>query len=123
MEEDSAGENFGEESQSQEQSSQSDQPSVPSLVRVRLPRGKEVLGILEQRLGASRILIRCFDGKSRNCRVPGRLKKKLWLREGDVVLVEPWEFDNEKGDVIFKYTPSAVEWLRRKGYLKEISEF
>ena len=123
MEEDTAGENFGEETQGSEQSCQSAQPGAPGLVRVRLPRGKEVLGILEQRLGASRILIRCFDGKSRNCRVPGRLKKKLWLREGDVVLVEPWEFDNEKGDVIFKYTPTAVEWLRRKGYLKEISEF
>lgn len=93
------------------------------VIRVRLPRGKEVLGILEQRLGASRILVKCFDGKSRNCRVPGRLKKKLWLREGDVVLVEPWEFDDEKGDVIFKYTPTAVDWLKKKGYLKETSEF
>lgn len=102
-------------------SAQEAQPG--EVVRVRLPRGKEVLGILEQRLGASRILIKCFDGKSRNCRVPGRLKKKLWLREGDVVLVEPWEFDDEKGDVVFKYTPAAVEWLKRKGYLKEISEF
>jgi len=93
------------------------------VVRVRLPRGKEVLGVLEQRLGASRIMIKCFDGKSRNCRVPGRLRKKLWLREGDIVLVEPWEFDNDKGDVIFKYTPSAIEWLKKKGFLKEISEF
>ena len=92
------------------------------IIRVRLPRGKEVLGILEQRLGASRILIKCLDGKSRNCRVPGRLKKRLWLREGDVVLVEPWEFDNEKGDVIFKYNPGHVQWLQRKGYLKQISD-
>ena len=95
----------------------------PEFVRVRLPRGKEVLGILEQRLGGSRMTIKCFDGKSRNCRVPGRLKKKLWLREGDVVLIEPWEFDNDKGDVIFKYNPSAIDWLKKKGYLKEISEF
>ncbi|MBM3233859.1 translation initiation factor eIF-1A [Candidatus Pacearchaeota archaeon] len=93
------------------------------IIRVRLPRGKEVLGILEQRLGASRILVKCLDGKARNCRVPGRLKKKLWLREGDIVIVEPWEFDNDKGDVIFKYNPSQVQWLQRKGYLKEISEF
>lgn len=93
------------------------------IIRVRLPRGKEVLGILEQRLGASRILVKCLDGKSRNCRVPGRLKKKLWLREGDIVMVEPWEFDNDKGDVIFKYNPAQAQWLQRKGYLKEISEF
>jgi translation initiation factor 1A len=95
-------------------------PQVGEVIRVRLPRGKEVLGILEQRLGASRMLIKCLDGKTRNCRVPGRLKKKLWLREGDVVLVEPWEFDNEKGDITFKYNPTQVQWLQRKGYLKNI---
>lgn len=98
---------------------QNNQPE--EFVRVRLPRGKEILGILEQRLGGSRMMIKCLDGKQRNCRVPGRLKKKLWLREGDVVLVEPWEFDNDKGDVIFKYNPTQVQWLKRKGYLQEIT--
>lgn len=87
-------------------------------VRVKLPRGKEVLGIIEQRVGGARMIVKCVDGKSRNCRVPGRLKRSLWLREGDVVIVEPWEFDNEKGDVLFKYNPSQIDWLRRKGYLK-----
>ena len=91
------------------------------IIRVRLPHGKEVLGVLEQRLGASRISIRCMDGKTRNCRVPGRLKKKLWLREGDIVIVEPWEFDNEKGDVIFKYNPAQVQWLQKRGYLKDMT--
>ncbi len=90
-------------------------------IRVRLPKGKEVLGILEQRLGASRMLVRCLDGKSRNCRVPGRLRRRLWLREGDIVLVEPWEFDDGKADVLFKYNPAAVLWLKRKGFLKEIA--
>ena len=99
-------------------------PQGEVFLRVRLPRGKEVLGMLEQRVGASRMLIKCFDGKTRNCRVPGRLKRKLWLREGDVVLVEPWEHQgDEKGDVIFKYTPNAVEWLRRKGFIKIEEEF
>lgn len=95
-------------------------PESQEIIRVKLPKGKEVLGILEQRLGASRMLVRCLDGKSRNCRVPGRLKRKLWLREGDVVLVEPWEFDDTKADILFKYNPTAIEWLKRKGYLKEI---
>ena len=63
------------------------------IVRVRLPKGEEVIGILEQRLGGSRNEVRCLDGKTRNCRIPGRLKRRLWVRAGDVVLVEPWEFD------------------------------
>ena len=89
-------------------------------VRVKLPRGKEVLGVIEQRVGGIRMIVKCINGKTRNCRVPGRLKRKLWLREGDIVIIEPWEFDDEKGDVLFKYNPTQVEWLRKKGYLKTL---
>jgi len=92
--------------------------------RVRLPRGIELLGIIEQRLGASRMSVKCFDGKTRVCRVPGRLKRRLWLREGDVVIVEPWEHQNaEKGDVTYKYSKAAVDWLKRRGYIKIVDEF
>ncbi|PLW79621.1 translation initiation factor eIF-1A [Candidatus Woesearchaeota archaeon] len=92
--------------------------------RVRLPRNNQVLGVLEQRLGGSRCRIRCFDGKVRVCRIPGRLKRSLWVREGNIVLIEPWEFSgDEKGDIIFKYKPNQVHVLRQKGLLKEIDDF
>lgn len=92
--------------------------------RVRLPRDKQILGILDQRLGASRMKVRCLDGKTRVCRVPGRLKRRMWIREGDVLLVEPWELGgDERGDIIFKYKPVQVDILRKKGYLKNFNEF
>jgi translation initiation factor 1A len=92
--------------------------------RVKLPRDKQTLGILEQRLGGSRNRVRCLDGKIRICRIPGRLKRKLWVREGDVVLVEPWELSSDdKGDIIFKYRPSQVQFLRSRGYLDKLDEF
>jgi translation initiation factor 1A len=91
--------------------------------RIKLPRGKECFGILEQRLGASRLRVKCLDGQNRVCRIPGRLKRKLWVRENDIVVVEPWEFGgDDKGDIVFKYTPSQVEFLRSRGYLKKIEE-
>lgn len=91
--------------------------------RVKLPRGSQTLGILEQRLGGSRMRVRCMDGKSRICRIPGRLKRSLWVREGDVLLIEPWELGGDtKGDVIFKYKPIQVDFLRRKGYLKGLED-
>ena len=97
-------------------------PSTPEPiegpVRVKLPRGKEVIGIIAQRVGGSRMLISCMDGKTRNCRVPGRLRRAMWLREGDVVIVEPWEFDNEKGNVLFKYSKAAIDKLKRDGLLR-----
>ena len=94
-------------------------PEEEVVTRVKLPRGEETIGIIEQRLGGNKMLVACLDGKTRNCRVPGRLKRQLWLRPGDVVIIEPWELDKEKGDVIFKYRPNQVEWLKSKGYLKK----
>ena len=100
-----------------------DENRVPGAALI-LPRGKEVIGIIEQRLGGNKMMVSCLDGKSRNCRVPGRLRRKLWLRPDDVVIVEPWELDDEKGDVIFKYRKNQIAWLKREGYLKtEKTEF
>ncbi len=107
--EEESSEDFGEESEDGGSSGP---------IRVKLPRGKELIGVIEQRLGGNKMLVACTDGKSHNCRVPGRLKRELWLRPGDVVIVEPWEFDPDKGDVIFKYRPNQVSWLRKNGYLE-----
>ena len=92
--------------------------------KVRLPKGTQVFGILDQRLGASRMRVKCLDGKTRICRIPGRLKRRLWIRDGDLLLIEPWKFGgDDRGDVIFKYKPSQIDWLRKKGYLKKLEEF
>jgi translation initiation factor 1A len=92
--------------------------------RIRLPRNNECFGVVEQRLGGSRARVRCLDGKTRICSIPGSLKKKLWIREGDIIIVEPWEFGgDEKGNIIFKYTTTQVGWLKDKGYLSKLSEF
>ena len=91
--------------------------------RIKLPRGNQTLGVLEQRLGGSRNRVRCLDGKTRICRIPGRLKRRLWVRESDIVIVEPWEFSgDDKGDVVYKYTPTQVQWLKNKGHLKRMEE-
>jgi len=91
--------------------------------RIKLPRGNQTLGILDQRLGASRTRVRCLDGKTRICRIPGRLKRRLWVREGDILIVEPWEYSGDaKGDIIYKYTPTQVQYLKNKGHLKKIEE-
>jgi len=96
------------------------------IVRIKLPRNKQCFGIIEQRLGGSRMKVKCLDGKMRICRIPGRLKRSLWVREGDVAIIEPWELGGDtKGDIIYKYTKSQVQFLKRKGYLKteEFEEF
>ena len=92
--------------------------------RIMLPRGIQTFGIIEQRLGGSRMRVRCLDGKTRICRIPGRLTRKLWVREGDITIVEPWEYGGDaKGDIVYKYTPTQLSFLRKKGYLKQLDEF
>ncbi len=94
------------------------------IVRAPLPKKNQMIGIIERRLGGNKMMVNCLDGKTRNCRVPGRLKRRLWLRPDDVVIIEPWELDNTRGDILFKYRTNQIEWLKRNNYLKnEKSEF
>lgn len=88
-------------------------------VRVKVPRGKEVLGIVEAMLGANKLRVRCQDGKMRIGRIPGRLRKRVWIKEGDAVLLEPWSIQGDvSGDIVWRYTQTEASALRRKGILK-----
>lgn len=90
-------------------------------VKVRYPKSNEFIGIVEKRLGGSRMNVRSVDGKEIMARVPGRVKKILWIREGDIVLLEPWEFDKSKADLIYKYKPNETKALEKKGLLVNFS--
>lgn len=87
--------------------------------RVRMPRGREIFGVIEALLGTNKLHVRCQDGKIRICRIPGKLRKRVWMKENDVVIVEPWTIQSDKkGDVVWRYSPTEAGWLRRKGILK-----
>ena len=84
-----------------------------------LPSANDVLGIAVKMLGFDRILVKCQDGKERLCRIRGKLKRRVWIRHGDIVLVSPWDFQSDKrGDIIWRYKRNQAEWLRKNGYLK-----
>jgi translation initiation factor 1A len=85
--------------------------------RARMPHGRQIIGTVVQRLGGNRMEVACTDGKTRNCRVPGRFKRSLWLRLNDTVMIERWEHDDGKGDVIYKYNSSEITQLRKRGML------
>lgn len=87
--------------------------------RVRTPRGNQVLGIVESMLGSNKLEVRCQDNKIRICRIPGKLRKRIWIKKYDTVLVEPWSIQGDRsGDIIWKYNPTEASWLRRKGILQ-----
>jgi translation initiation factor 1A len=83
-----------------------------------LPSTSDVLGVAIKLLGFDRVLVKCQDGNERLCRIRGKMKRRVWIREGDIVLVSPWDFQSDKrGDVTWRYTKSQAETLRRNGYL------
>ena len=83
-----------------------------------LPAPSDVVGVAVKLLGYDRVLVKCQDGHQRVCRIRGKMKRRVWIREGDVVLVSPWDFQSEnRGDIIWRYTKAQVEWLRKNGYL------
>ena len=82
------------------------------------PAPGEVLGVVIKPLGFDRILVKCQDGHERLCRIRGKMKRRVWIREGDIVIVSPWGFQSDKrGDVVWRYTHAQAENLRRKGIL------
>ena len=85
--------------------------------KLRVPREGEIVGHVEALQGAKRLIVKCADGKTRMCRVPGKLKK-IWIREDDYVLVVPWEIEGDKkADIIWRYKRVEVENLIAKGLI------
>lgn len=115
-------EEFGEFEEVGEEGKPLEQSAEGVVARARMPKKGELIGVIRQRFGGNRMEIHATDGKKRNCRVPGRFKKFLWLRPKDIVLIMPWPDDDSKGDIIFKYNPNAVSQLRKKGMLKGLEE-
>jgi translation initiation factor 1A len=92
-----------------------------TFVRVKLPhRNKgEMFAIAEQLMGGSRLKIICEDGKSRMARIPGKMKKRRWIRTGDLLIIKPWEFQDEKADVVRRYTKTESSNLSRRGVIPD----
>lgn len=78
-----------------------------------------MFGIADQLLGASHIQVMCADGKSRMARIPGKLRKRMWIRAGDLVIVKPWSFQDEKADIVFRYLRTEATYLSRQGLIPD----
>jgi translation initiation factor 1A len=83
-----------------------------------MPKDDEVLGVVEQLLGASKMRVSCKDNKVRLCRIPGKLRRRIWIRAGDIVIVKPWVVQGDvKADVVWRYTKPQVNRLMNQGII------
>ncbi len=91
-------------------------------IRVQVPneRVNEMFAIAEQILGGRRIRAICADGEERITRIPGKMRRRQWVREGDLIIIQPWDFQPSKADVKMRYSKTQALYLSRKGVLPEI---
>lgn len=83
-----------------------------------LPSENDILGVATKLLGFDRVLVKCQDGNERLCRIRGKMKRRVWIRVGDVVLVSPWDFQTDtRSDLVWRYTHAQAEMLGKKKQL------
>ncbi len=82
-----------------------------------MPIENQVICVVEEVIGADHVKVRCLDGVTRVCRIPGKFRRRVWLSEGDVVLVTPWDFQPNKGDIAHKYDRDEIKKLVNMGVI------
>jgi translation initiation factor 1A len=64
-------------------------------------------------LGNGRMQVACSDGSERLAKIRGNMRKRDYIRVGDLVLVTLRDFQESKVDVVFKYTLAEIRLLQR----------
>lgn len=72
-------------------------------------------------LGNGRLLAKCYDEVLRVGHIRGKMKRKVWIAPGDIVLCSLREFQNKKCDIIMKYLPDEIRQLKAQGLIPEHS--
>jgi translation initiation factor 1A len=91
-----------------------DQPHREMLVK---EDGQEYATVIKL-VGEGRLVAKCGDGVERLCHIRGTLKKKVWIIQGDTILIGLRDFQDGKADVIAKYSDQEVRMLRSMGEIQ-----
>merc|ERR1711937_161656 len=80
--------------------------------------GQEYAQVIRM-LGNGRLDAQCIDGVKRLCHIRGKMRKKVWVSTGDIILVGLRDFQDEKADVILKYNADEARSLKAYGELPD----
>jgi len=91
------------------------------ITKVKFPNKKlgEMFARVVDIFGNDRMQVFCEDGEHRVGRIRGKIKKRVWIRRGDLVIVNPWEFETQtkdklgKCEISWRYTNAEIQWLER----------
>ncbi|KAG8926130.1 Translation initiation factor 1A [Tulasnella sp. 418] len=83
--------------------------------------GQEYAQVVKM-LGNGRLEAQCFDGSKRLAHIRGKMRKKVWINQGDIILLSLRDFQDDKADVIVKYTADEARNLKAYGELPETAK-
>lgn len=85
--------------------------------RLKMPNQAEgeILGTVVKISGATKFLVDCADGHQRLCSIPGRFRRRFWVKENDVVIVKPWVVQSDqRADIVWRYSALDISKLRER---------
>ena len=89
-----------------------------ALKEIRLPEEGELFGRVLKMMGGENVMVKCTDDVTRRGRIRGKLKRRVWIRENDIVIIAPWGFgDEDRGDILWRYTLPQVDWLKQNDHI------
>jgi translation initiation factor 1A len=93
--------------------------------RVYQPKLGEILGVVIRILGGNHIEVMSADGYRRTIRIPGKIRRRVWVKANDLVVIEPWYGMDEikKGDLKYRYRPTEIIRLaRNRRYIADLEK-
>ena len=97
------------------------EPYVVKKVKLPDKRKGEMLAVVTEFNGGSRFTAMCEDEKYRMIRIPGKLKRRMWVRTYDVVIIKPWVVQSDKkADLVYRYIKVQKTFLKRHNLLPEV---
>ena len=92
--------------------------SESELKKIHLAEEGELFGRVLKILGGDQLLVKCTDGITRRGRIRGKLRRRIWIRENDIVIIAPWDFKpTERGDILWRFTLPQVDWLKQNDHI------
>ena len=89
-----------------------------ALKELKLPQEGEMFGRVIKLLGGENLLVKCADDVTRRGRIRGKLKRRVWIRDNDIVIIAPWEFgQRDRGDILWRYTLSQADSLKQNNHI------
>ena len=88
--------------------------------KVKLPTRNQQFAVVIEMSGGSRMKALCEDGKTRMVRIGGKLKRRMWTRMNDLIIIQPWPIhEDSNADLVYRYLPTERNWVIKRDIIPE----